>query len=66
MKRYDIYISGGERIMSVFSSCIEKACRSFIETLSKKAKYKIESREYASIAYEDNHSIMSDFVVQEA
>lgn len=63
MKKYDIYYAGGEKIITIYSTCISKACKSFIETLSRQAKYKIENKEYASIRYTDNYTISSDFVV---
>lgn len=65
MKRYDIYISGGERIFTIYSTCISKACKSFIGTLKKPAKYTLQSKEYASISYTDNYTISSNFVVME-
>lgn len=63
MKKCDVYISGGEKFTAINSTCISKACKSFIETLEKSAKYTLESKEYASIRYSDNYSICSDFVV---
>lgn len=66
MKRYDIYFAGGEKIATIFGSSIGKACESFIKTLKKEARYKIDSRDYASIRYRDNYSICDDFVVLEA
>lgn len=66
MKTYNIFVSGGEKVKSVCASCITKACKSFIETLDKPAKYKLESKAYASIRYTDNYTICSDFVVMEA
>ena len=66
MKRYDVYISGGEKINSVYSSCISNACKSFIETLKKPAKYTLQSKEYASIRHTDNYTIQSDYVVMKA
>lgn len=65
MKRYDIYISGSERICTIYSTCISKACKSFIGTLKKPAKYTLQSKEYASISYIDNYTISSNFVVME-
>lgn len=65
MKRYDIYISGSERICTIYSTCINKACKSFIETLKKPAKYTLQGKEYASISYIDNYTISSNFVVME-
>lgn len=66
MKRYDIYISGSERICTIYSTCISKACKSFIETLEKPAKYTLQSKEYASIRYTNNYTISSDYVVMKA
>ena len=66
MKRYDIYISGSERILTIYSTCISKACKSFIGTLKKPAKYTLQSKQYASIRYTDNYTILSDYVVMEA
>ena len=66
MKRYDIYISGSERICTIYSTCINKACKSFIETLKKPAKYTLQSKEYASIRYTNNYTISSDYVVMKA
>lgn len=63
MKKYDVYYAGGEKITTIYSTCISKACKSFIETLSKPAKYTINSKELADIRYTDNFSICSDFVV---
>ncbi len=65
MKKYDVYIAGGENLTTIRSTCISKACKLFIETLEKTAKYSLESKEYASIRYIDNHSICSDFVIME-
>ena len=66
MKRYDIYISGSERILTIYSTCISKACKSSINTLKKPAKYTLQSKQYASIRYTDNYRILSDYVVMEA
>ena len=66
MKKYDIYIAGGEKINSVYSSCISNACKSFIRTLEKPAKYTLQSKEYASIRYTNNYTISSDYVVMKA
>lgn len=66
MKKYDVYISGGEKLTSIYSNCITKACKSFIQTLDKQAKYTLQGREHASIRYTDNYSICSDFVIMQA
>lgn len=66
MKRYDVYIAGGRKIKSVCSSCITNACKTFIETLDKPARYVLSGRQYASVRYNDNYSICSDFVVMES
>lgn len=65
MKEYNVYIAGGEKITTISATCISKACKSFIQMLNKQAKYKRESKEYASIRYNDNYTICSDFVVME-
>lgn len=65
MKKYNIYYAGAEKFKCIYSSCISKACKSFIETLDKPAKYNLENKEYASIRYTDNYSICSDFVIME-
>jgi hypothetical protein len=66
MKKYDVYIAGGEKIESICATCITKACKSFIETLDKQAKYTLQGKEYASIRCVDNYSICSDFVIMQA
>lgn len=66
MNKYDIYIAGGEKINVVYASCISKACKSFINTLKKPAKYTLQSKEYASINYTENYTISSDYVVMKA
>lgn len=66
VKEYNIYIAGGTQISTVSATCISKACKKFIQTLSKKAMYEPESEEYASVRYIENYSICSDFVVMEA
>lgn len=66
MKKYNVYIAGGEKISEIYSSCITKACKSFIETLKKPAKYELYSREMASIRYTDNFTMTGNFVVIEA
>lgn len=63
MKKYDIYISGSTKIDTVQATCISKACKNFIETLDKKAKYTLVNSDYATISYTDNFSICSNFVV---
>ena len=66
MKRYDVYISGGEKINSVYASCISNACKSFISALEKPAKYTLQSKEYASIRFTDNYTISSDYVIMQS
>ena len=63
MKKYDIYFAGGEKISTVNATCISKACKAFIGTLNKKAKYTLQNKEYATICYTDNYTICSDYVV---
>ncbi len=65
MKKYDVYVSGGEKITEIYSACISKACKSFVETLEKSAKYALKSKEYATIRYDDNHSVCNDFLIME-
>ena len=66
MKRYDVYIAGGEKLKSIYAPCITKACKSFIGILDKHAKYRLQIKVYASISYVDNYSICSDFVIMQA
>lgn len=66
MKRYDVFISGGEKIYTVYATCISNACKFFIGTLKNPAKYTLQSKEYASIRYPDNYTILSDYVVIKA
>ncbi len=66
MKKYDVYISGGEEIYTVYATCISNACKFFIGTLKKPAKYTLQSKEYASIRYIDNYTILSDYVIIKA
>lgn len=66
MKKYDIYIAGGEKNNSVYSSCISNACKSFIRTLEKPARYTLQSKEYASIRFTDNYTISSDYVIMQS
>lgn len=66
MEKYDIYMSGSERIGTIYATCISKACKSFIDTLEKPAKYTLQSKEYASIRYTNNYTITSDYVVIQA
>lgn len=65
MKKYDVYIAGSVKIDTVQATCITKACKTFIETLEKQAKYRRITSDYATISYTDNYSICSDFVVME-
>ena len=65
IKTYDVYIAGSEKIDTVHATCITKACKKFMETLEKQAKYKRVTSDYATISYIDNYSICSDFVVME-
>lgn len=65
MKKYDVFYAGGEKATTIQATCITKACKEFIGTLEKPAKYKLDSKVYASIRYVDNFSICSDFVVME-
>ena len=51
MKRYDIYISGSERICTIYSTCISKACKSFIGTLKKPDGKDNKSEERCSSGY---------------
>ena len=63
MKKYDIYISGSEKIATVKATCISKACKNFIETLGRKATYTLVNTDYATIRYTDNFSVCSNYVV---
>ena len=63
MKNYNIYIAGGEKINTVKATCISKACKAFIATLDREAKYEIYNEEYTSISYTENYTICSDYVV---
>lgn len=63
MKKYNIYCAGGEKITTVKATCISKACKAFMATLNKEAKYELDNKEYASIKYTDNFTICSDYVV---
>lgn len=63
MKKYDVYIAGSSKIDTVYATCITKACKAFIETLNKEAKYTLYSKEQASIKYTDNYTICGDFVI---
>lgn len=63
MQDYDVYYAGGEKFTEIKATCISKACRAFIDTLSKEAKYTLHSKEYASIRYTDNFSISADYVI---
>lgn len=65
MKRYNVYIAGSTKIDTVQATCITKACKRFIETLEKAARYELDSREQARIRYTDNYSICSNFVIIE-
>lgn len=65
LKYYDVYIAGSEKIDTVVATCITKACKVFMETLKKPAKYKLTSSELASITYTDNYTVCGDFVVME-
>lgn len=64
-KTYDIYIAGSTKIDTVHTTCISKACKTFIERIEKKASYKVITKEYATITCDDHHGIGSDFVVME-
>lgn len=66
MKRYDIYIAGSEKIDSIYASCISNACKSFINTLGNPARYTLQSKEYASIRFTDNYTILSDYVIMQS
>lgn len=63
MNRYDIYVAGGEKIKTVYDTCISKVCQSFIETLEKEARYNVMNSYYATIRYTDNYTILGDFVI---
>lgn len=65
VKTYDIYIAGGRKIKSITAPSISIACINFIETLDKKATYRLNSKQYASVRYKDNYSICSDFIIVE-
>jgi hypothetical protein len=65
IKKYDVYVAGSSYVTTVYATCISKACKEFMATLKKKAKYKLTSKYLASIIYTDNHTICGDFVVME-
>lgn len=64
-KRYDIFIVGSVKTDTIYASCISKAAKQFIETLEKEAKYTLCGKQYASIRFNDNYSICSDYVIIE-
>ena len=64
MKNYTVYFAGSTPWIGMQSSCITKACKEFIKTLEKPAKYEIINKEYATVTYLDNYSICADFVIQ--
>lgn len=66
MKKYVVYYAGGEPITSVYSTCISKACKAFMETLEKPSRYKRFTRMVGLICYKNNHSSFNDFVVIES
>jgi len=66
MKLYIIARAGSTRIGEVYATCITNACKDFMETLDREAKYELYSREHASIRYKDNYHVMGDFVVSKS
>lgn len=66
IRTYDIYIAGSTKLKSIEATCITRACKMFVETLEKAAKYELYNREHAAIRFTDNYSVCSDFVVMEA
>lgn len=66
MKTYTIAKAGSATIGSIRATCITKACKHFIASLDRPAKYELYSREWASVQYDDNHCVMGDYVIQEA
>jgi len=66
MNTYIIARAGSTRIGEVYATCITKACKDFMETLDREAKYELYSREHASIRYTDNYHVMGDFVVSKS
>ena len=65
IKKYDVFISGGEKIGTVLATCITRACKGFIGTLDKEAKYELYSKCHASVRYVDNFTICGDYVIME-
>lgn len=65
MKKYDVYVAGSVKTDEIQATCITKACKEFIRLLGGNAKYKVISKEYATITNSGNYSIFSDFVVME-
>lgn len=66
LKTYAIYIAGSEKVDTIRTTCITKAVKQFIETLDQPAKYELSDKCSATIRYNENRSIMNDFVVMEA
>ncbi len=64
-KMYAVSYAGGERITTVASTCISKACKTFMYDYNVDGKITLDSREQARIRYLNNDSIMSDFVLIE-
>ena len=65
LKKYDVYVAGSSKVDTVYATCISKACKTFMKTLKKEAKYQLTTKELASIRYTDNYTICGDFVVME-
>lgn len=65
-KLYTVYEAGGGKVCTIFASCITKATKRFITTLDQPAKYELMNRFHATVRYNNNHTISSDFVITEA
>lgn len=55
-----------KKIITIYATCISKACKDFVSTLDGKAGYKIDGMDSATIKYSDNHSIYGDFIIMRA
>lgn len=64
-KEYTVYVAGSEKIDTVYATCISKACKAFMKTLNKEAKYTLYSKEMAFVRYTDDYTICDGFVVME-
>ena len=64
-RRFEVYFSGGGMYCWIYASCITKAVRHLVEGFDYPATFKVLSRSMATVTYEDNISLGSDFVVME-